>query len=217
MTSPPPPPPVAGRPIAHGPGEVLGADRLAAFSDGVFAVIITIMVLEMKVPSGSDWAALVPLAPVFLAYVLSYVYVGTYWNNHHHLLKAARRVSGAALWANLHLLFWLSLLPVATGWLGANPHAAAPAALYGVVLLGAALAYYVLQQSLIRAEGPHALLRRAVGRDWKGKVSPLLYLAAIALSFRVEALSLAIYALVAALWLVPDRRIEMALREPAGR
>ena len=170
------------------------------------------MVLELKVPQGEGFAALLPLAPTFFCYVLSFVYVGIYWNNHHHMLHAARRVSGAALWANLHLLFWLSLFPFMTSWLGENHFAAAPTALYGIVLLAAAIAYYLLQRALMAAEGDASLLRRAVGSDWKGKLSPALYALAIALSFTTRYVALALYALVALIWLVPDRRIEHALR-----
>ena len=184
----------------------MGKNRLEAFSDGVIAIIITIMVLEMKVPHGESLDALLPLLPVFLSYVLSFVYVGIYWNNHHHMLHASANVSGAALWANLHLLFWLSLFPFATGWMGENHFAAVPTALYGVVLLCAAIAYWVLQQALIASHG--AVLARAVGRDWKGKLSPLLYLIGIVSALWVPPLAQAIYVFVALLWLVPDRRIE---------
>ena len=187
----------------------MGKNRLEAFSDGVIAIIITIMVLELKVPHGAAWAELRPVLPVLLSYVLSFVYVGIYWNNHHHLLHVAGRVSGAVLWANLHLLFWLSLLPFATGWMGENRFASAPSVLYGVVLLMAAVAYWVLQRAIIAAGGQ--VLRRAVGRDFKGKVSPLLYLAGIALSLRLPPLAQALYVLVALMWLVPDRRIERVL------
>ncbi|WP_018913862.1 TMEM175 family protein [Thiomonas sp. FB-6] len=187
----------------------MGKNRLEAFSDGVIAIIITIMVLELKVPHGADWAELRPVLPVLLSYVLSFVYVGIYWNNHHHLLHVAGRVSGAVLWANLHLLFWLSLLPFATGWMGENRFASAPSVLYGVVLLMAAVAYWVLQRAIIAAGGQ--VLQRAVGRDFKGKVSPLLYLAGIALSLRLPPLAQSLYVLVALMWLVPDRRIERVL------
>ena len=189
----------------------MSKSRLEAFSDGVFAIIITIMVLELKVPSGETLAALAPVVPVFLCYVLSFVYAGIYWNNHHHLLHATRAVSGGALWANLHLLFWLSLLPFTTAWMGENHFATAPTVLYGGVLLAAGLAYWVLQTLLIRAQGERSLLRQAIGSDWKGKASPLLYVAAILLAWRWRWLSQAIYVLVALLWLVPDRRIERAL------
>ena len=189
----------------------MGTSRLEAFSDGVLAIIITIMVLEMKVPHEPTMDALVPMAPVFLSYVLSFVYVGIYWNNHHHMLHVARKVSGTVLWANLHLLFWLSLLPFATGWMGENHFAAVPTALYGAVLLAAAIAFWLLQQALIASEGPDSLLHRAVGRDWKGKLSPLLYLLAIVLSAWHPWIAQAIYAAVSLLWVVPDRRFEKAL------
>lgn len=182
--------------------------RLEAFSDGVIAIIITIMVLEMKVPHGGRVQDLAPLVPVFLSYVLSFVYVGIYWNNHHHLLHASTAVTGAILWANLHLLFWLSLLPFATGWMGENHFTEAPTVLYGVVLLMAALAYYLLQQLIIRSEGQESLLKRAVGRDWKGKVSPILYLVAIIAALRSPQIAGAVFVAAALIWLVPDRRIE---------
>jgi uncharacterized membrane protein len=191
----------------------MGKSRLEAFSDGVIAILITIMVLELKVPHGSDVAALAPLLPVFLSYVLSFVYLGIYWNNHHHMLHTVTRVSGGVLWANLHLLFWLSLLPFATGWMGENHFTPLPSALYGVVLLMAALAYFWLQQLIIRAQGPGSLLHRAVGSDWKGKLSPLLYLAAIVLSFVLTPVALALYVLAALIWLVPDRRIERVIAD----
>ena len=190
----------------------MGKNRLEAFSDGVIAIIITIMVLELKVPHGDSLDALLPLLPVFFSYVLSFVYVGIYWNNHHHMLHACTRISGAVLWANLHLLFWLSLFPFATGWMGENHFGAMPSALYGGVLLMAAVAYWVLQQTIIAAEGPASVLKSAVGGDWKGKVSPLLYLVAIASAFWLPGLAQAIYVLVALIWLVPDRRIEHALQ-----
>jgi uncharacterized membrane protein len=186
----------------------MGKGRLEAFSDGVLAILITILVLELKVPQGTSLGALQPLVPVFLAYLLSFVYLGIYWNNHHHLLHAATRINGRILWANLHLLFWLSLFPFATGWMGANHLAAVPTAGYGVVALGAALAYYVLQSLLIADEGPDSRLARAVGRDAKGKISPVLYAAAIPLAFASPLASTAIYVAVALLWLVPDPRIE---------
>lgn len=189
----------------------MGKNRLEAFSDGVLAIIITIMVLEMKVPHGETVAALAPLAPVFLSYVLSFVYVGIYWNNHHHLLHAAGRVSGAILWANLHLLFWLSLFPFVTGWMGENHFAQGPSALYGVVLFMAAVAYWILQRAIIKAQGPGSTLAHALGRDWKGKVSPLLYALGIASAFWIAYVAIAFYAIAAALWLVPDRRIEREL------
>src|SRR5579859_2955046 len=190
---------------------VMGKGRLEAFSDGVIAIIITIMVLEMKVPQGESVAVLRPLLPVFLSYVLSFIYVGIYWNNHHHMLHATRAVSGSILWANLHLLFWLSLFPFATAWMGENHLACTPTALYGGVLLMAAIAYSILQEMIIAAQGPESLLKRAVGRDWKGKLSSAAYFVGIAASFKSPRLSQGLYALVAILWLVPDRRIETAL------
>lgn len=188
--------------------------RLEAFSDGVIAIIITIMVLELKVPHGSGLAALTPLLPVFLSYVLSFIYLGIYWNNHHHMLHTVHRVSGGILWANLHLLFWLSLVPFATGWMGENELATGPTALYGVVLLMAALAYYILQRTIIGTHGPDSVLARALGRDVKGRVSPLLYVTGILSAFVLPSLAAAVYVLVAVIWLVPDRRIERALVEP---
>lgn len=187
--------------------------RLEAFSDGVIAILITIMVLELKVPHGEGLAALRPLLGVFLSYVLSFIYLGIYWNNHHHMLHTVRHVTGPILWANLHLLFWLSLIPFATGWLGENHFAPLPAALYGVVLLLAAIAYYILQLQIIASQGPNSLLKRAIGHDKKGKISPLLYLAAIALAFVSHWISLGLYVLVALIWLVPDRRVERVLGE----
>jgi len=187
-------------------------NRLEAFSDGVIAIIITIMVLELKVPHGEDLQTLKPMIPVFLSYILSFVYLGIYWNNHHHMLHAADTVTGPILWANLHLLFWLSLVPFATGWMGENHFASAPAAIYGAVLLLAAIAYYILQQLIIASQGSHSILKRAVGGDWKGKVSPILYAVAIPLAFWRQWMSLAIYVIVALIWLIPDRRIEKVLR-----
>ena len=192
----------------------MGKSRLEAFSDGVIAIVITIMVLELKAPHAPTVQALAPLLPVFLSYVLSFVYLGIYWNNHHHMLHTVSHVSGGVLWANLHLLFWLSLLPFATGWLGENHFAALPSAVYGGVLLMAAMAYWWLQQLIIRAQGPQSLLQRAVGADWKGKLSPLLYASGIALSFVATPVALGIYVLVALMWLVPDKRIERVL--PTG-
>ena len=183
-------------------------NRLEAFSDGVLAIVITIMVLELKVPHGVDLAALKPLLPVFLSYVLSFIYVGIYWNNHHHLLHSAGQVSGAILWSNLHLLFWLSLFPFVTGWLGENHIASLPAAVYGFVLLMAAIAYVILEQAILRREGPNSLLAKAVGKDWKGKLSVGLYLLAIPLAYLSPWISICLYAFVALTWLVPDRRIE---------
>ncbi len=194
-------------------------NRMEAFSDGVIAIIITIMVLEMKVPHGSDLTALRPVLPVFLSYVLSFVYVGIYWNNHHHMLHTARRVSGGILWANLHLLFWLSLFPFATGWVGENQLARTPTAAYGAVLLMAAIAYWVLQRTIIAHQGPDSLLAAAIGSDWKGKLSPALYAAAIPLAFMSPWISNSIYVMVALIWLIPDRRIErvVATHEPKSR
>jgi uncharacterized membrane protein len=189
----------------------MGKARLEAFSDGVLAIIITIMVLELKVPHGEDLASLQPLVPVFLSYVLSFVYLGIYWNNHHHMLHATRKVTGAILWANLHLLFWLSLVPFVTGWMGENHFAAAPTALYGFVLLMAAIAYWALQQIIIASQGHGSLLKSAIGSDWKGKLSPILYLVAIPTAFWSQWFSGGIYVLVALIWLVPDRRIENVL------
>jgi uncharacterized membrane protein len=189
----------------------MGKQRLEAFSDGVIAIIITIMVLELKVPHEASIEALLPVAPVFLSYVLSFVYVGIYWNNHHHMLHATGKISGGVLWANLHLLFWLSLLPFATGWMGENHFAAWPSAVYGVVLLMAAIAYWTLQQVIIACDGPDSLLKKAVGGDWKGKLSPLFYITAIASTFFVPWVAEALYIFVALWWLVPDRRIERAI------
>ncbi len=185
--------------------------RLEAFSDGVIAIIITIMVLELKIPHGATFGALMPLVPVFLSYVLSFAYVGIYWNNHHHMLHASEKVTGPILWANLHLLFWLSLFPITTAWVGENHAAAAPSALYGMVLLMAATAYWILQQSIILSQGPQSLLKKAVGGDWKGKASPALYVAGIAASFWFPWLAQIVYLLVALLWLIPDKRIENTL------
>ena len=190
----------------------MGKARLEAFSDGVIAILITIMVLELKVPHGEDLAALAPMLPVFLCYVLSFVYLGIYWNNHHHMLHTCNHVTGPILWANLHLLFWLSLIPFATGWMGENHFASAPTALYGVVLLMAAIAYWTLQQLIIASQGSDSLLRRAVGSDWKGKASPLLYLLAIIAAFWSQRIAQGLYVLVALIWLVPDRRIEHVLQ-----
>ena len=189
----------------------MGKTRLEAFSDGVLAIIITIMVLELKVPHGDSVAALLPLLPVFLSYVLSFVYVGIYWNNHHHLLHTCKKVTGSILWANLYLLFWLSLIPFVTGWIGENHRASAPTAVYGVVLLMAALAYYILQNVIIATQGADSLLKSAVGNDWKGKLSLILYLIAIPTAFWQQWVADGIYVLVALIWLVPDRRIEKML------
>ena len=181
--------------------------RLEAFSDGVIAIIITIMVLELKVPHGATLAALQPLLPTFLVYLLSFVYVGIYWNNHHHLLHATTRIDGAVLWGNLHLLFWLSLIPFVTGWMGENHFEALPVAVYGLDLLLAAIAYYILVRTIVRAEGPRSKVGAAVGRDVKGTVSALLYAVAIPLAFRFPGLALGLYVLVATIWFVPDRRM----------
>ena len=189
----------------------MGKTRLEAFSDGVLAIIITIMVLELKVPRGADVAALMPLAPVFLSYVLSFVYIGIYWNNHHHMLHTCNRVTGGILWANLHLLFWLSLFPFVTGWMGENHFAGLPVALYGGVLLMAAIAYWLLQQTIIASQGKNSRLQAAIGRDWKGKLSPILYLLAIPCSYIRYEMAEALYVLVALMWLVPDRRIERVM------
>ncbi|GFO60216.1 hypothetical protein GMST_25410 [Geomonas silvestris] len=189
----------------------MGKNRLEAFSDGVMAIIITIMVLEMKVPTGTDLAALKPILPIFLSYLLSYVYIGIYWNNHHHMLHTVRQVTGTILWANLHLLFWLSLFPFVTGWVGHNHLEPAPMALYGVVLLLAALAYFQLQRAIIRSQGADSLLAKAVGRDIKGKISPILYASAVPLAYLSPWCSAGLYIVVALMWLIPDRRIERAL------
>ena len=188
-------------------------DRLNAFSDGVIAIIITIMVLELKVPHGAEWANLFGLAPKFLSYVLSFLYVAIYWNNHHHLLYTVNKVTGAILWANMHLLFWLSLIPFVTGWMGENHFAELPTALYGAALLMPAIAYYVLQLAIVRSEGTQSALAKALGRDVKGKGSILAYIVAIPLSFVLSWAALAIYAGIALLWLVPDKRIERQLAE----
>ena len=185
--------------------------RLEAFSDGVIAVIITIMVLDLKVPHGEAFEALKPVVPTLLMYLLSFVYVGIYWNNHHHMLHACGKVSGSILWANLHLLFWLSLIPFATAWMGENHFASAPSALYGFVLLMAAVAYLILQSLIICVAGTQSVLKEAVGRDWKGKTSMVLYVVAISSAFWQPLVSHAIYALVALMWLIPDRRIERTL------
>jgi uncharacterized membrane protein len=187
--------------------------RLEAFSDGVIAIIITIMVLEMKVPHGNGVAALAPLAPIFLSYVLSFLYVGIYWNNHHHLLHACTAVTGTMLWANLHLLFWLSLFPFTTGWMGENHFTAVPTALYGLVLLMAAIAYLLLQQAIIRAQGQDSILKKAIGRDWKGKLSPVLYIVAIVVALRSPWIAQVILVVAALIWLIPDRRIEKRLAD----
>jgi len=191
----------------------MGKGRLEAFSDGVLAIIITIMVLELKVPHTADINALIPLIPVLLSYVLSFVYVGIYWNNHHHLLQTCQKVTGSILWANLHLLFWLSLFPFTTAWMGENHFAAIPTMAYGLVLLMAAIAYILLQYLIIDSQGTNSLLKRAVGSDWKGKSSPLIYLIATLSTFWSPSLAQVLYVLVALLWLVPDRRIENVMSE----
>jgi uncharacterized membrane protein len=191
----------------------MGKGRLEAFSDGVLAIIITIMVLELKVPHGDDLSALLPLWPVFLSYLLSFIYLGIYWNNHHHLLHATQRVSGGVLWANLHLLFWLSLVPFVTGWMGENHFSPAPTALYGVVLLMAAVAYWVLLRAILKAQGEDSMLATAVQGGFKEKLSLVFYAFAIPAAFLHQAIAGGIYVLVALIWLVPDRRIERALVE----
>jgi uncharacterized membrane protein len=191
----------------------MGTSRLEAFSDGVLAIIITIMVLEMKVPHEASLASLWSLWPVFLSYILSFVYLGIYWNNHHHLLHTTQRVSGAILWANLHLLFWLSLIPFVTGWMGENHFASAPTAFYGIVLLMAAIAYWILQQAIMAKQGRDSLLAVAIGNDLKGKISPLLYAIAIPSAFFNQWIAGALYVVVALMWLIPDRRIERVIAE----
>lgn len=194
----------------------LGPGRLEAFSDGVLAILITIMVLELKVPHDDSLEALGPLVPVFLSYVMSFIYLGIYWTNHHHMLRTCARVTGGILWANLHLLFWLSLIPFITGWMGENHFSPLPTALYGVVLLASGMAYRLLQHEIIASQGRDGLLQRAVQKDRKGQASHLLYVVAIVVAFRWRWVSQAIYALVALMWLVPDRRIEKTLVERTG-
>ena len=190
--------------------------RLEAFSDGVIAILITIMVLELRPPSAGDWSALKPLVPVLLTYLLSFIYLGIYWSNHHHMLHATRQVTGGILWANLHLLFWLSLVPATTEWVDQTRYAAIPTALYGAVLLMAAVAYWILQQLIIRSQGNGSLLKLAVQGDWKGKLSPALYGIAVGIAFWYPLAAVAIYVLVALIWLVPDRRIERVLAQRAA-
>jgi uncharacterized membrane protein len=192
----------------------MGKERMEVFSDGVLAIIITIMVLELRPPHDTEPAALRPLLPVLLSYVLSFVFLGLYWNNHHHMLSCTRRVTGAILWANLHLLFWLSLVPFVTAWMGEHPFASTPAALYGVVLVMAGIAYLILQRQILRSEGPESVLAAALGRDRKGKLSPLLCAVAIGIAFISPGLAYALYLLVALAWLIPDRRIERVLSRP---
>jgi uncharacterized membrane protein len=189
----------------------MGKDRLAAFSDGVIAIIITIMVLELHVPHGADLASLREIAPAFLTYVLSFIYLAIYWNNHHHLLHTVRHVDGLILWANSHLLFWLSIIPAATAWMGQNLAQPVPTAVYGAVLLLPAIAYYLLQRAIIHQQGAQSVLAEVLGSNIKGKISPILYLAGIGLSFVVPWIAIALYVLVAVLWLIPDRRIENAV------
>ena len=187
--------------------------RLEAFSDGVIAILITIMVLELRIPHGTDLESLRPILPVFLTYVLSFVYLAIYWNNHHHMLQATDHINGKILWANMHLLFWLSLIPFSTGWMGENHFAPLPTALYGAILLFAGIAYVVLQNTIIAQQGAHSKLKAAIGKDIKGKISPLFYLAAIPLAFVHQGISEAIYVFVALMWLVPDKRIESKLND----
>lgn len=191
----------------------MSRSRMEAFSDGVIAIIITIMVLELRVPHDASWRSLIPIAPVFLSYVLSFVFVGIYWSNHHHLLQVVERVNGGVLWANLHLLFWLSLTPFVTAWMGENKFAAVPVALYGIVLLGAAIAYFILAKSLLAIHAPDSLLATALGADFKGKISMVIYLLAIPLAFVKSWLACSLYVLVAVMWLVPDRRIEKTIAQ----
>jgi uncharacterized membrane protein len=189
----------------------MGKDRLAAFSDGVIAILITIMVLELRIPHGADWRTLASVAPSFFTYVMSFIYLAIYWNNHHHLLHTVSRVDGLILWANAHLLFWLSLVPAATAWLGENLPAPVPVATYGAVLFMPAIAYYLLQKAILHRHGRHSMLAEALGRDLKGKLSPVFYATAIGLAFVYPWASIAIYVAMALMWLVPDRRIENAI------
>lgn len=188
--------------------KIMNKGRLEAFSDGVIAILITIMVLELKVPHGADWESLKPLFPVFLTYILSFLYIGIYWNNHHRLLQAAKQINGKILWANLHLLFWLSLIPFVTGWMGENHFAPLPTAVYGIILLAASIAYYILQTLIVAEQGAESKIKTALGNDVKGKLSPIIYVAAIPLSFVNHWIANALYVLMALIWLVPDRRIE---------
>ena len=191
----------------------MNSNRLEAFSDGVLAIIITIMVLELKVPHGTEWNDLAPLLPVFLSYILSFIYIGIYWNNHHHMMHAVEKVSGGILWANLHLLFWLSLIPFVTGWMGENHFSELPVALYGAVLLMAAVAYFILQNRILSVQGKDSLLAIALGKDLKGKASPIIYIIAIIVFFYSTWIAGALYILVALMWLIPDKRIEIIFKE----
>lgn len=194
----------------------MNKNRLEAFSDGVLAIIITIMVLEIKVPHGHQFSDLKPLVPVFLSYVLSFIYVGIYWNNHHHMMHAVKHVTGGILWANLHLLFWLSLVPFVTGWMGENHFSSSAMGLYGFILLMAAIAYYILQNRIIKNHGPDSVLAKAIGKDIKGKMSPVLYISAIAVSPYNQWVAGFVYVLVAFIWLIPDKRIEKILDAPVN-
>ncbi len=195
----------------------MNKNRLEAFSDGVLAIILTIMVLEIKVPHGNTWADLLALIPVFLSYVLSFIYIGIYWNNHHHMLHSMTHVNGKILWANLHLLFWLSLVPFATGWIGEHHFAQLPMALYGFFLLMAGTAYYILQSLIIKSQGPNSILKKAIGKDYKGMASPILYIIGITVSFYSVWMAGAVYAFVALMWLVPDKRIERMLEHSEAK
>ena len=194
----------------------MNTTRLEAFSDGVLAIIITIMVLELRVPHGAEWRSLAPLWPVFLSYLLSFVYIGIYWNNHHHMLHVTQRVTGAILWANLHLLFWLSLVPFVTAWMGENHFAPVPTAMYGIVMLSTAIAYLILQRTIIRSQGAHSVLAAAIGGDTKGKTSAMLYVLSIPAALINTAISGAFFAAVALIWLLPDKRIERVVAAEHG-
>jgi uncharacterized membrane protein len=191
----------------------MNSNRLEAFSDGVLAIIITIMVLELKVPHGDEWDTLKPVIPVFLSYILSFIYVGIYWNNHHHMMHTVTQVNGGVLWANLHLLFWLSLIPFVTGWMGENHFANLPVALYGFILLMAAIAYFILQRSILKVQGKNSILAKALGKDIKGKISPVIYIVAIGIAFYNEWIAGGLYVLAALMWLIPDKRIEKVYKE----
>ena len=191
----------------------MNKNRLEAFSDGVIAVLITIMVLDLHPPHTTDWSALLPLLPIFLTYILSFIYIGIYWNNHHHMLHAATQVNGKILWANLHLLFWLSLVPFVSGWMGENNFSKWPTIFYGIVLIMNAFAYYLLMVTLLKHEGKGSLLAKAIGKDWKGKISPAIYAVAIAIAWFNPCISFILYAVVAAIWFIPDRRIENKVLE----